>query len=407
MYNSYLKKNKKLQKSHVFDIIQIAVGGNCAYASGKTRPHYFPRCNKTIPEANIESLPDDVIFDILVRVPAQDIYDSARLVSPKWHKMIRTHDFARAHLQQSIYGLLIQDRGAKYDRPIFIETREGRIEISNFNHKFTCAVLSSCNGLVLDHQMNNNRYLYISNPATKRRFALPPFITEKPPYRYAAIAYAAAAMEYKVVRTFCPYDGNRESRGCAILTVGVDKDWARRVNIQHLSLKAKALLERHPLATQGFVYWAGMEYVLSLNVETEIITQFHAPPLCHHDGETKLLYNYLPMGSHLSLLIGDYNRFSWEVWVMKPETGEWTNMTSIKLEAEKCTFEGVSALNCRLVPVGWSKLGEVLFFRVRNPTKFCIAYNVHTREVDSFELEYYKSRRYIVHRNSLIWLDGC
>ncbi|GFP94972.1 hypothetical protein PHJA_002991300 [Phtheirospermum japonicum] len=91
---------------------------------------------------------------------------------------------------------------------------------------------------------------------------------------------------------------------------------------------------------------------------------------------------------------------------MKPETGEWTNMSSIKLEAEKCTFEGVSALNCRLVPVGWSKLGEVLVFRV-GFTRFYIAYNVRTHEIDSFDIEHNNSRGHIVHRNSLVWLDGC
>ncbi|KAL3615555.1 hypothetical protein CASFOL_041216 [Castilleja foliolosa] len=68
------------------------------------------------------------------------------------------------------------------------------------------------------------------------------------------------------------------------------------------------------------------------------------------------------MGSHLSLLVGHRTTLSWVLWIMKPETGEWKKVTTIDLELEKCTFEGeeVSTLNCRLEPVGWLKLGEVL-----------------------------------------------
>ncbi|GFQ02392.1 F-box protein at5g49610 [Phtheirospermum japonicum] len=371
---------------------------------------------------NIESLPDDIIIEILVRVPAQDIYNAAKLVSRRWYKLIRTHDFVRSHLQQSTCGLLIHNWNRNFNRnkPIFVATQKGRIEISNIDYKFTREVLSSCNGLILERGGPDHCDLYITNPATKQHFALPT-MKIMTPYIWSAIAYAAAAMKYKVVSSFFCHERNPASRGCVILTVGVDKDWTRRVNIQHLTRAAEGLLDQRPLATQGFVHWAqgyNSDYVLSLNIETEIIKQFPVPPcLRRHDGEPKLMYpyRYLPMGSHLSLVIGR-SKFSWDqVWEMNPETGEWTMVASINdSEArEKWTFEGgLSALDCKLWPIGWSKLGEVLVFRVIMPSVYYdnrfypnelyIAYNVRANEIiDSFELKYYDSN--IVHRNSLAW----
>ncbi|GFP89337.1 hypothetical protein PHJA_001077400 [Phtheirospermum japonicum] len=82
----------------------------------------------------------------------------------------------------------------------------------------------------------------------------------------------------------------------------------------------------------------------------EYNTEFPAPSLRRHDGETELIY--LPMGSYLSLLISR-SMFSWEFWEMKPETGEWTKMPNIDLEAQ---FAG--SKNCILTPVGWLRSRE-------------------------------------------------
>ncbi|KAL3615558.1 hypothetical protein CASFOL_041219 [Castilleja foliolosa] len=374
---------------------------------------------------NIVSLPENVMFEILVRVPAQDIYHTAGLVCPSWHKITRTHDFVRAHLRQSTYGLLIQNRVLVFDVLVFVATPKDQIEVSKFNIGLNQReILSSCNGLVLLYLNDNKSDLYISNPAIKRRYC-------NDGIAYAAMAYVAASMEYKVVRTTFSHNQRPRLQFCSILTVGVDKDWTRCVNIQHLPMTAEKLLfSVQPLTTEGFVHWArtnDSEYVLTLNMETEIITLHHVPSHVrrHHDGETKLSCRYLSTGSHLSMLIGDHAR--WKVWMMKPETGEWTNdVTSIDLEDEKCTFEveEVSVLNCRVEPVGWSEFGEVLVFKVRTTIfdpnsrslripynichhygSFCITYNVCTREIDSFKLECHESDNYIAHKISLVWLD--
>ncbi|GFP93895.1 hypothetical protein PHJA_001533800 [Phtheirospermum japonicum] len=215
-------------------------------------------------------------------------------------------------------------------------------------------------------------------------------------------------MEYKVVRTFFINSHNHviQDECVAIFTVGVDKDWMRRVNTRHISLTANYLFVSRPLlTTKGFVHWtmndSRFAYVLTLNVETEIITQFPVP---RHDGETELMYYYLPMGSYLSLLIAR-SKFSWEFWEMKPDTGEWTKLPNIDLEAQFASY-----LNCILKPGGWLKSREVLVFNVRRenynlPSQLCIACNVRTRKFHEFELDG-GLQSFLAHRNSLVWMDG-
>ncbi|KAK6142929.1 hypothetical protein DH2020_023277 [Rehmannia glutinosa] len=400
-------------------------GDNCLHVKGQTCPFYLRRCIRRMLKTNIDSLPDDIVFDILVHIPAQDIYNATRLVCRKWYQMILTHNFIHVHLQHSTCGLLIKNWLDRTSHPTFVAMRQGRIEISKLSDKSNHLFLSSCNGLILEFDCLKSYALYIAN-STKQRSALPTF-SANTTSDCSAIAYAATSMEYKVVNTCYFMNGNTDEfeHDCAILTVGVDKSW-RRVNIQHLSLTAKELLKRTPFATQGFVHWAQNnlrvvngepQYILTLNVETEIFTQIPVP-LVH--GERLGCYHYLSMGSYLSLLI-DCSEFSWEVWEMKPETGEWTKMPKIDLEAQKCIFEQLcckydssGSLTCSLLPVGWLKSKEVLVFNVFKEHTlpifispwFCIAYNVRTREIYSIELDSI-CNTFLVHRNSLVWLDGC
>ncbi|KAK6120563.1 hypothetical protein DH2020_045694 [Rehmannia glutinosa] len=294
-------------------------------------------------KTNIDSLPDDILFDILLRIPAQDIYNSTRLVCRKWYHMIHAHNFINAHLHHSTCGLLIQNLRNITSYPNFVAMRQGRIEISKLSYKSNHRFLSSCNGLVLELDDLNRNALYITNPTTKQRSALPTFFADTT-FDRAVIAYAATSMKYKVVRTFYLTNGNTdqleqgyvEIAYAAILTVGVDKSW-RCVNIEHLSLAAKELLVNNLFTTEGFVHWAQNgnvivskgepQYVLTLNVETEIITEISVP-LCHDGKLSYYLYHYFSMGSYISLLIS-CNYFSFEVWEMKPETGEWTKMRTL------------------------------------------------------------------------------
>ncbi|KAL3624444.1 hypothetical protein CASFOL_031112 [Castilleja foliolosa] len=376
---------------------------------------YYLRSLKT----NINSLPDEIVFDILVKIPAQDIYSTVRPVCLKWYRMIHTHNFVNTHLHRSTYGLLIQNRSSPPFTLTFMAlSRQGRVELTTLNYDPGFTIwCNSCNGLILETERDDKYTLYISNPATMQRLSLPrsPIPLFGICFLFSVIAYASLSMKYKVVRA-CPRVNQWR---VAILTVGADESW-RPVNTQHLSLEAKKLLIFHPFTTEGFVHWVnrGNLYVLTLNMETEIITEYLVPSSCFDDRFDGRYY-YFPTVNCLSLLIYCRRWWSWEVWEMKPETGEWTNLPGIELNDRKCEIlewyskrdsKSVGYSDGWLEPFGWLKYGEVLICCFALPREVkkhqvCIAYNVRSKEIEYIELDCDR-KRLLVHRNNLLWLDG-
>ncbi|KAL3629275.1 hypothetical protein CASFOL_026497 [Castilleja foliolosa] len=371
-----------------------------ARKEGKSKPEmvggnstYYLSSYKRKRLTEIESLPDEVLFEVLVRLEAQDIYDSARLVCSKWFHMIHTHTFIYAHLQRSTYGLLFQ---SIYGDSFFMAVGEsGRVEISKKRYKLRCPVQTSCNGLSLEYQMGSKYNLYVLNPTTRQIFALPPIVGHIIRYEVFGIAYAAASMEYKAVIIVL---GKNRKRTCYILTIGVDNSW-RTVDSECLSSLA-TIYKTTPLITEGFVHWYNVvtNVVLTMNVETEIITETSGPT---PKGKQNQRNTYLSTGRYLSLL-RPCGEFCWEVWEMKPKIDyQWRKVCDISLEAHKCsTFDQ---------PIGWLKYLEVLVFSVNDRTwSQVLVFNLLTQEIVTIELPvklfYYKI---VVHKNSLVWLGGC
>ncbi|KAL3626458.1 hypothetical protein CASFOL_030007 [Castilleja foliolosa] len=308
---------------------------------------------------NINSLPNELVFDILAQLPAQDIYAAVMTVCFKWYKIIHTHTFVNTHLHRSTYGLLVQNRVSETTQLTFMAlSRQGRVELTWLNYEPKYEIwCNSCNGLILEWDCENQCEFYITNPATMQQFYLPPF-PHPTCFIYSALVYASLSMDYKVIIVF-----RREKEWrCAILTVSVDESW-RLVRTQHLSLESKKLLIYNPLTTEGFVHWANMGW-------------------------------------------------SWEIWEMKPETGEWTKLSGIKgndlkdRRGEIISWLGKCDSSVVLLPVGWLEYREVLVFDVMSLSlsldhRFCIAWNVRSKEIQFIKLDS-NSDVFLVHTNSLM-----
>lgn len=124
-----------------------------------------------------------------------------------------------------------------------------------------------------------------------------------------------------------------------------------------------------PLSTEGFIHWSykhsGRDEVLSLNVETEIITCSHVPLPQSYNAK-----RYLSTGKNLSLLVAHGNSL-WDVWEMEPGTGEWREVRhDIKFESE--------TENEVLLPLGWVKYPEVLAMHSMEKVYTCFCYNLDT-----------------------------
>ncbi|XP_012832668.1 PREDICTED: uncharacterized protein LOC105953540 [Erythranthe guttata] len=347
---------------------------------------------------NIGSLPEDLVFEILLRLPAEDIYKTAILVCKKWHNAIHSCNFVHKHLQHSAPVLLAQliDHGDDRDYGFhqlnikrFLPMGRGSVEESEFSYDTMGRVLGSCNGLILECLETEDRYnLSIVNPVRFESFDLPSISPEFDIAYDPMIAYAEASNKYKVVvMGFWKFEPTG-IESCVMLTVGVDKSW-RRVDTKHLDID-------RCLSTQRFIHWTRSEgtCIANLNVETEIVTETRIP-----QGYEKRFKYYLSMGSCLTLLV-ECVEFSWEVLKMKPETGEWTRMLKIDLEPLKGKFVNL-VWKC-VSPIGWLN-EKMLALRIFSPP-VCVLYNVRTQEIESLELERPSDDYFFnVHRDSLIW----
>ncbi|KAL3626464.1 hypothetical protein CASFOL_030013 [Castilleja foliolosa] len=125
------------------------------------------------------------------------------------------------------------------------------------------------------------------------------------------------------------------------------------------------------------------------------------------------------------LLYLPFRGWLWEVWEMKPETGEWTKLSGIEIHDLKdrkgqilgwignrdTKFKSSGSSSIIVRSVGWLKYKEVLLFKVYSPDmrlahRFCYAWNVRTKEIQFIELDS-DVYPFLVHRHSLVWLDGC
>lgn len=203
-------------------------------------------------------------------------------------------------------------------------------------------------------------------------------------------------MEYKVVYP-CIKKPFGQPTKVAVLTIGVDRVW-RHIDVAQLSVTDN--WRSVPFVTGGYVHWICKTFVLTLNVESETIRSFPMPQF------PKLCGNFLPMGCILSFLYKT-SEFTRDVWEMNPETGEWTMILSFDLEPLRSIFKNLCCENVKsLIPFGWLAFREVLLFSTGCMQTTCAAYNVNTREIQSFELgTNLKHYRFQAHVNSLVWLE--
>lgn len=360
----------------------------------------------------INSLPNELLFEILQILPADLLYQKASYVCRKWHKLIRSEDFINAQIRSSSSGLLLSSD--IHSHPIYVTAEQGRIQTQELSYKWRTNTLDSCNGLLLEFHLHNldnitTTCLHLINPATNQLFLLPPvpITSEGEFYGYACnIAYSAASMEYKVTLPyFGEHDGMAYCAGLLILTVGVDKSW-RDVPIPQLPDDHRSLLVlTHALSTEGFLHWAGWGKVLTFNVETETFTCSEVPKLYRW-------YWGISTGRNLSVLCRR-KALVWEIWELKAESGEWRNLLPLNVDLRplKCRLRvrgqpfGSGHVGC-LRPLGWVKYPEVLAFCFGKEGHTCIFYNLYTREIDTIELpDTNKGYRAFPHRNNLVGLS--
>ncbi|XP_057785352.1 putative F-box protein At3g52320 [Salvia miltiorrhiza] len=191
------------------------------YKNSRSRPYYLRRCKRVRP-TNIESLPSELLSDILVRLPADHLYDRVRLACRRWYHIIHSYDFVDTQIQHSTYGLLLYCIcvwGGHH--PILITaTQGGRIETSEYTYLYRGKLINCCNGLCIEAYCRSG-YPYIINPSTKQSFIIPSL--PQTPYRLDlfGMVFAPRSMKYKLTSPFWKF----KQIHLGILTFGVDNSW--------------------------------------------------------------------------------------------------------------------------------------------------------------------------------------
>ncbi|KAK3040383.1 hypothetical protein RJ639_026788 [Escallonia herrerae] len=363
-----LRLTLELPFKYPLSCLNMVVGGshmsmNCNLNDCSTR-RKSKRTRKT--KAGLPILPEEVIFNILLWLPAKVIYDVMRCVCREWYNIIRDSNFINAHLLQSTSGLLIYNCRFP-ELAHFVEMKDSDVTVTEERYPLPISVCATCNGLVLYLDDLTMSRLYVANFVTKQQMLLP-LVTHTDAI-FCSLAYSASTREYKVVHNYTDIKGNF----CfEILTVGVDKAW-RPVRTEHLCCANLRTICSISVCIGKFMYWAGgsSPCILSLDVETDRLSLLPIPKGCNVRKDLIAMGNFLCMTTVLSEL-------SWDIWLLiDVKTGEWTKLHTIDLEDHRYVCERMlDPDKLPLYPVASLNNGELLIFHGKLPSKTRISLNV-------------------------------
>ncbi|KAJ8629418.1 hypothetical protein MRB53_022741 [Persea americana] len=195
------------------------------------------------------SLPQDIIFDILSRLPVENLIPLCSL-SKQWSNLIYNPSFVNAHTQHVTPKPVFIFQSSNINNTIIaIDMETGKKKAFNFkpeNDYSDCltAIHASCNGLIL---LETQQDFYVYNPITRRSVALPRLARmADESFCLWSLAYVATTNKYKVV---CGTYGS-ECYECHIVTVGEECDSWRTVKIP-----THCLFAFPPVYANGSLHW--------------------------------------------------------------------------------------------------------------------------------------------------------
>ncbi|KAL5982908.1 hypothetical protein ACLOJK_016987 [Asimina triloba] len=267
-------------------------------------------------------LPEDILFNILMRLPTLLIFD-LRLVCKSWYNLITDPVFIETLLSRSNAGLIfqVQISSSSY-LTNFMEIKHGELWVHYLGLDCPGRIRGSCNGLILLESMLN---IFVFNPMTNQQTMLPP---SDMPYKYPlsfeiyGFGYNSRTKEYKVVH-ICEYKKKMSPHplACEITTVG-SGSW-REINGPFFGLA-----ELHvPVSANGVLHWATeRDYIISMDVGNEKFCRTPFPNC------SRKCYYLLDLSESLSF--ADHTLpFQIDVWVLKDlNKGEWIKQYSVSVE---------------------------------------------------------------------------
>ncbi|MCL7050620.1 hypothetical protein MKW94_021713 [Papaver nudicaule] len=259
---------------------------------------------------HIKNLPDDILLDILSRLPVESVLD-CKLVCKKLQKLLhdRRSFFANMHASRQLnqlygkgadkldtsllfgcttgdtwhvslfYGGLYNDKintDGKYE---FKKTLK-KVRHPPMHHDLPQQyMVGSCNGLVCLGRNHHHRVdpIYIYNPVTGEYINLPKLIIPKEstyPRIARGFGYVSSTNEYKVVRIF--YPGHDTTGQVQVYTLGSGCGWrTKSTSFPRVNLDVPASF------VDGSLYWFYRSDVYAYDLAKEEMRTVPSPSPCH------------------------------------------------------------------------------------------------------------------------------
>ncbi|CAL5322157.1 unnamed protein product [Camellia sinensis] len=346
----------------------------------------------------ITSLPEELIINILSRLPAQLLHESVRSVCMRWEYLVNDPFFIEAHLRQAKTGIFIEVISSPANF-YFFETKGGEFSFSltYYKHEFPGRMIASYDGIALFIDLIDITILYVMNPVTMEKTRLPSL--DEPPnplYYSSCIARGRSTRQYKVVHSY--EDLSREYHW-VVLTIGIDNSW-RRISSEQTFMRGDMELDNFPVSVSGVIYWTdydfeeedGIVYFPAMDVDDETIRKVPIPP----SGSIEPCA-YTKMGNYLSGFVTAPLSLQFEIYVLKDWLrGEWDKVYEINIDAPRGLYF--------YFPIGWLNDDEMLVLEgLTMEGDIYMAYDVKKNETRVLDLSICGPRFYShVHTNTLV-----
>ncbi|XP_057748083.1 putative F-box/kelch-repeat protein At1g12870 [Arachis stenosperma] len=346
--------------------------------------------------SSLDSLPNDVVAGILLRLPAQFLHNSASHVSRKWGEISESQCFINSHLltHLSECEFLIQDANKVQS----INARDLKLEETDLGAKFHGRISGSSDGVLLFNKSSGSVMdFYVANPVTMQILKLPSLKSTCMISSHCSnIARVSSTGEIKVIRL-----GRDSLIGMYkwyVLTLGKEMHWRKISNNAPKECDPASYLSFvQSLSVNGVVYWTNSSWitdpsVFAMDLCHETAYHLKVPGECHGQ-----YWTLVQMGKEICCMNCGKD-VEMKVWKLNDlHINEWILIKSIRFSSEISLLRGNFC-----VPLTWLDL-EVLvlsvYVGVRNVV---VAYNVNKGECIVLKIDDVARHTIFLHTNSLI-----
>ncbi|KAI3818815.1 hypothetical protein L1987_12636 [Smallanthus sonchifolius] len=359
----------------------------------------------------VSVLPYDLIFKILLLLPAKDLLRLS-LVCKAWHRLINSPNFVEAHMgrcepvltfvkhlsesrsnafsidaNNGPFTLFEPSSSTKRDRYIYLmEFKDKSSKISDLNICGFGDILAACDGLLL--ATNKSGTLLVLNPTTRKLLSVKPGTMVPPRDESYGFVFSHHAREYKVVHLLRDDSGHIDSeilslktmswKGCTVPSFGLFRDFNHK-----------------PVAASGVLYWLpgdhDVNHFVSMDIDDEVFVRKTLPV------NSTGLNDRLMENRGLLNFVAQMTVYRIQVWTLKTNecVGQWVKRYTVNMDYD---ITG-------LVPVFMTRNGRYIIFKLLREAVY--EYDVEEEEMEKVSVDgYLNFKMAFPHVNSLVSLEN-